>query len=169
MSLEARLFGNWDGRFHDDELSGGYGPAEYGEALAAALMAGQESFVMTDRTHMSVNYCLQMMRITGRTGEFRDELQGSEWDNNRPTLEDADGVRQMRAAARSLRDSVARVPAGLSDIADVVALQTRDAADLLFAESASCCLAPTVSFPHRMWCSSSRPTGSASCCTCWAQ
>lgn len=136
MSLEARLFGNWDGRFHDDELSGGYGPAEYGEALARALMSGRESFVMPDRTHMSVNYCLQMMRITGRTGKFRDELQDNEWDNNVPTLEGAEGVRLMRAAARSLRDWAERSPAGLSSVADAVADQSRAAADLLFAEAA---------------------------------
>lgn len=137
MSIEARLFGDWDGRFHDNETGGGYGPGVYGEALADALLAGTETIEMPDRTVMKVNYLLQMLRITGRTGEFRDELQGAEWDDNTPTLEGADGVRKMRDAARSLRDVVDRVPSGLSDVADCVVLQTRDAVDLLFAEAAN--------------------------------
>lgn len=136
MSIEARMFGKWDGRFHDNETGGGYGPGVYGEALVTALMAGSETIEMPDRTVMKVNYLLQMLRITGRTGEFWDNLQGEEWDDNTPTLEDAAKVRQLRAVARSFRDVVARVPAGVSHLADCVVLQTRDAIDLLFEEAA---------------------------------
>lgn len=136
MSIEARFYGDHDGRFHDNETGGGYGPGVYGEALAAALMAGTETITMPDRTVMKVNYLLQMLRITGRTGRFWDDLQGEEWDDNIPTLAGAEEVRKLRDAAKSLRDVVGRVPDGLNDVSDCVVMQTRDAIDLLFAEAA---------------------------------
>lgn len=131
MSLSARIYGEHDQRFHDDELGGGFGPGEYGEMIVGALMAGREDFVAPDRTHMYVNYALQMLRITGRTGAFYDYLQDDGFDPNVPTVNEDGSVHRLREAARELN-----VAASLEDVREEVAAEMRSEATRLFEQAA---------------------------------
>lgn len=111
MSVSARLF--WqDGRFHDDELHCGIGPSDLGAQCAVALMSGRE---LTSSGYL-VNYAIEMMRMTGRTGRFYDYIQDTEdhaFDENVPTPHGIGEARKCKAVARQYRQTVAFVASTL--------------------------------------------------------
>lgn len=101
MSVSARLFWS-DGRFHDDELGGGIGPADLGIEVAVSLMKCRE---LTPSGYL-VNYAVEMMRMTGRSGRFYDYIQDTRdhaYDDNVPTPHGIGEARQHRAVARLYR------------------------------------------------------------------
>lgn len=124
-----------DGRF-SNEASWGISPTAVGKDIVQSLMQGREQ---TD-FGVTVNYAVEMLRITGRTGDFLDSTDwcsgDHEFDPNTPTVgQDWGKVRALRRDADRVESlaldlensSFASVAVALFAIAD----DLRDSADSL--------------------------------------
>jgi hypothetical protein len=116
MSLNAIVFRN-NGQEFGFDFDGCWGnsPTAVGKAIVNALLEGREESEFPYRNSVTVQYLVEMLRYTGRTGEFYDDLEGGDhdFDGNTPTpgaywAEVRDLRARARAAAfqaRDIRDS----------------------------------------------------------------
>ena len=113
MSANAIFYDKTDGRFHFDS---GYSltPTEVGRKVVTALLDGTEdTSISVDKwgRAITVNYLLQMLRHTGKTGRFFDCLDRTEdhdFNPNSPTPGGEWGyAARLRAQARTM-DVMAR-------------------------------------------------------------
>lgn len=134
MSLNAiALFRSSGGPEFYFDGCGPFSPSAVGKAIVNALLQGSElaEIGWRESETVTVNYLVQMLRHSGRKGEFYDGLEGGDhdFDRNTPTPGDCWAeVQDLRARYRAaLAD--ARHMAGsevLADLAPALALVARD-------------------------------------------
>jgi hypothetical protein len=107
MSLNAiALFRHSGGlEFHFDGC-GPFTPTDIGKRIVNALLQGTEvaDHGWRPRESVTVGYLVDMLRYTGKAGEFYDDLEGGDHDFDRNTPTPGvywDEVRDMRARAKA--------------------------------------------------------------------
>jgi hypothetical protein len=140
MSLNAIALFRHDGglSFHFDGC-GPFSPTAVGKAIVNALLQGTElaDIGWRPRETVTVGYLVDMLRHTGKTGEFYDDLEGGDHDFDRNTPTPGAywaEVKDMRARAKAaafeawdIRDS--ELLGYLSDTYADIAREMTEAAD----------------------------------------